>query len=208
MKRSYGLLLFAVAAAQLCLGCRILRDPGDEPVFIPAGSARKCPRLKVTTLEGQTGEIQLARRGWVTLVVFWTMDFNFTRAALCHANDLAEKYRAMKVQAVAILEQTASSEFGPRFAKAQKLTCPLYYDDFTALRAMGRAAGVSVGRQPPCFAMIDQEGRVRFFKRGFSFFAARISHPLILKEEIVENAAEGEYIEDYLQRLLREPQER
>jgi thiol-disulfide isomerase/thioredoxin len=143
--------------------------------------------------------------GKVTIVVFWSLDLPVTRAAARHVADLEEKYRGLGVIALGIVEKdTKDSERASQFMLSEGINYPGYYDDFKALRAMGRAAGAKVKKELPCFFLVDREQRVRLFKRGFSFTGWLAKYPRTGDEQVVENAAPGERIEDFLRQLLDE----
>ena len=130
------------------------------------------------------------------------MDYPVNKAAARHVGDLAQHYRAVGVGAIGIVQKTYFKgeplyTRAPLFLEAQGIDHPVYYDDFSALRKMAGAARGSVGKVTPCFFMIDRDLRVRFFKRGFKCTAA-------FGGEVIENAAPGEHIEDYLRQLLGE----
>jgi hypothetical protein len=195
------------------------RDPREKPKFIAAAKAKICPRLTVKSLSGEEGWLDPAKEGHVTLLVFWSMDFTYTKAAVRYADDLARKYEAHGVRAVGILERTKAvallQESGHSVMdflqfQGMEYSSYCYCDDFSALRSMGKAARESGVGQVPCFFMIDRNKRVRFFQRGFSPCTGRVvapedpNAPRFTKEDIVENAAPGEGIEDYLKRLLEE----
>jgi hypothetical protein len=186
-------------------------DPELRPKFIPARDARPAPVLEVTNLGGEQREVQPGDEDSVTLVVFWSMGLQADHMAARHVSDLARKYRALGVRAVGFVEKTYYKgkplyPAAPRFMRAQGITHPVYYDDFSALDQMGDAAGVSVGKVVPCFFLVDRKQRVRMFKRGFNFYAATAwtDESKRLEELVYETAADGEHIEDYLKRLLAE----
>jgi len=184
-------------------------DEADRPKFITERKARKCPRLTVSLL-GQTGEIDPGLKGSITIVVFWSMDYTFTRAAVRHVRDLAHKYAGAGVRAIGIVENTKTAGAARGFLRSQGMSHSSYgyLDDFTALRKMGKAARESGVEQVPCFFIVDRNRRVRFFKRGFAFVSSAVSEEwqdrLVPGEEIIENAPPGEHIEDYLVKLLSE----
>lgn len=178
-------------------------DPAKQPHFIPADEARECPRLTVSTFSGMEGGIEPGRMGDVTLVVFWSMDVHFTKAAMRHVSEMADKYADRRVKALGIVEGPTAGH-APAFLKAQDIDCPVYCDDFSALREMGKAAAQGDAHGVPWFFILDRYRRVRFSKRGFSCTVAAVTVMDVLKEEVIENAAEGERIEDYLARILAE----
>ena len=188
------------------------QDARRRPKFIPVGKAKNCPQLTVSAFTGEKGKIDPGRKGSITLVVFWSMDFTFTRAAVRHVGDLVQKYADQGVRAIGIVENTKVAKSAPGFVRDEGMdySAYCYLDDFSALRAMGKAARESGVEEVPCFFMIDRSQRVRFFKRGFSFVAASVTAPgesegsLQQGEEVIENAPPGERIEDYLQKLLSE----
>ena len=182
-------------------------DPRRKPQLISQTRARKSPQLKVSTFDGEKRKIEPAEEGYVTLMVFWSVDLEVTRAAARHVSDLAQKYSAMGVRAVGILENPTTAKYAPSFLRAQGIRYPVYCDDFSALRAMGRAARQGRVKEVPCFFIIDRKRRVRFFKRGFAFTVSATLADVqrtVEKEKVRENAAEGERIEDYLKQLLQE----
>ncbi len=181
------------------------QDPRRKPHFVAAEAAKPAPRLKLTTFAGQPTSIEPGEAGKVTLVVFWSLDTPVTKAAAKHVSDLEKKYGNMGVIAVGVVERnTKDFELASQFMLSQAMEFPAYYDDFGALRAMGRAAGVKVKKELPCFFLVDRQRRVRLFKRGFSFTGWLAMSPRTGDEQVAENAAPGERIEDFLRRLLDE----
>ena len=182
-----------------------VQDPRRKPHFIPAEDAGRAPTLDLSTFGGQRMRVEPGEPGKVTIVVFWSLDLPVTKAAARHVADLEEKYRGLGVIALGIVEKdTKDSERASQFMLSQGINYPGYYDDFKALRAMGRAAGAKVKKELPCFFLVDREQRVRLFKRGFSFTGWLAKYPRTGDEQVVENAAPGERIEDFLRQLLDE----
>lgn len=185
-------------------------DPRRRPKFIAKNKAKTCPSLTVETFAGQRGKVHPGTAGNVTLVVFWCMDYTFTRAAVRHVGDLAQKYERHGVRARGIVEKTKVAKYAPGFIRDQGMDESAYcfLDDFSALRRMGKAARESGVKELPCFFIVDRNRRVRFFKRGFSYVSSAVTEEyqdrLTPGEEIIESAAPGESIEDYLQQLLDE----
>jgi len=179
-------------------------DPQTRPRFIPADKAEQAPELELYSFEGTRKELTPGYRGRVTMVVFWSMDIPATRAAPKHIHDLARKYRRVGVRALSVVERTKTYRYAPRFLASQGIRIPTYYDDFSALRRMGRAADESVRQEVPCFFMVDGEGRVRFFKRGFSYTGAGSIRTPGAVDQVIENAAPNETIESFLRQLLEE----
>jgi len=179
-------------------------DPRLKPVFIPADDAEKCPALKLQTFEGETLSLNPAVKGRVVIVVFWFAEDPAARAAALHVRDLCRKYSDFGVDAVGVAERTLGYKTVPRFLQEQGIRYTTYYDDFSALRTMGSAADVKLKREAPCIFLVDREKRVRVLKRGFAYTAASSVEPRTKKnEDILENAAEGERIENYVQRLIK-----
>jgi len=176
-----------------------------RPRFIPAGQARRAPVLRLSDSEGQTVKLSPGEEGKVTLVVFWSMALPVTRAAAKHVSDLVERYGPAGVTAIGIVEKkTVGSQAAARFMLSEGIRYPAYYDDFSALRVMGRAAGVKLKRELPCFFIVDRQMRVRMFKLGFAFVGSLAMFPRLQGERIEENAPPGQRIEDFLRKLLSE----
>jgi len=185
-----------------------LVDPAEDrllrPVVIAAEDAKECPALTLLTLDGEKFNLQPADKDKVTIVVFWFVEMPAARAAARHVKDLRDKYGRLGLRAVGIVERTDHYKDTAAFLKEQKIDYATHYDDFAALPAMGSAAHLSLKREAPCFFIIDKQRRVRVFKRGFSFSAAASVYPRDPEELIIENAAAGQHIEDYVKMLLRE----
>ena len=185
--------------------------------------------LQVQTLEGEARQFLPARVGGITLVVFWSMDVPATRAAGRYAADLSNIYGKMGLQVVGIVEKTVvpartpegqpiegqvleAYKYAPAFMTSQGMRYPVFYDDFTALRAMAKAAREKVGNDAPMFFLVDRQQRVRFSKLGFSFVGGVGAWspggwgapPQLTGEALIEIAADGEHIRDYIEKLLKE----
>jgi len=179
-----------------------IQDPERKPRFIAADEARPSPKLMLQTFEGKKVEIQPGRVGRVMLVVFWSMDIAATKAAARYARDLGRLYGPTGLDVVGVVEKTKAFALAPAFLRAYQIEYPMYYDDYTALRKMAGAARVSVGNETPCFFLIDRALCVRLFKRGFSFTSAVSVEPPGAEAAVIENAAPGESLEDYVRQLL------
>lgn len=148
-----------------------------------------------------------------------------TTAAAKHIRDLAAKYARMGVRAVGIVERTHffdsrgkkrptnSHKLAPAFVRAKNINYPIYYDDFTALATMARAAGAPRKGRLPCVFILDRDQRVRVARRGFQY-ASGIAiprdeqtgreRPAEAEEVISDTAPPDERIEHYLTLLLNE----
>ena len=118
-------------------------DPLSKPYFIARRKAKRCPRLEVSTIGGDKGMIEPGRQGEVTIVVFWSMGFTLTRAAARHVSDLVKEHKDRGAAAIGILEHPSVARNAPPYLRRQRIVYPVYVDDFSALRKMGKAAGHS-----------------------------------------------------------------
>jgi hypothetical protein len=193
--------------AWAALAVESIDDPRQKPVFIRADDAEACPTIKVMTLSGEKMDLRPPAKGKITIYVFWLMEMPAARAAAVHVRDLQKKYARLGVDAIGIVERPPGSrsyKAAPGYMSQNDITYPTYYDDFSALQKMGRAANENPRENVPCFFIVDRQRRVRFFKRGFSPTMAGSVQPRIEGVLVIENAAEGEHIEDYLKALIRE----
>ncbi|MFW6457328.1 MAG: hypothetical protein ACOC0A_03455, partial [Planctomycetota bacterium] len=75
--------------------------------------------------------------------------------------------------------------------------------DFRALRRMAKAASIDIKSEVPVTYLVDQEGRVRFSKLGFSHTGSIKQGLGGHQPNISENTPDGSRIEDYIRRLLK-----
>lgn len=179
-----------------------------RPHHIEQNEAREAPALQVSTLSGAPRTI---RPGWpdsVTIVLFWSIDVPPTRAALRHVDYLVKKYGEHGLKGIAIAEKTAWYREIPEFLRDARINLPAYLDQFTALKSLSRRAGFEDNRGIPSFFMIGPDMKIRFFKRGFSYTAAARDSLTSSAISVIENAAPGERIEDYVRKLLPLPEKR
>lgn len=178
-------------------------DPSIQPHFIKAENAPNAPKLKVENLTGEKKEIDPARRGHVTIVLFWSIDSTANRVACAHIQNLVRKYRRAGAAGLTISEKTKNYRKTPGFFRRYDIALATYYDDFSALKKMGRAVGESVKKEVPFFFIIDRKGRIRLHKRGFNYMGLISEWSGTVRQEVTENAPPNQRIEDYLKRLLR-----
>jgi hypothetical protein len=181
-------------------------EPETRPRFIPAEDARRVPELQLQTFRGEKHKIRPGHPDRVTVVVFWSMDSVANRAAVIHLDGLVDRYYRMGVRGINVVEKppTGSHRAAPRFLNGQGIGMKTYYDDFSGLRRMAKAARTSVKWEVPCIFLVDRRMRVRFFKKGFSFSGTAAMGPRGRRSRIMQNASRGRRIEDYLRRLLEE----
>jgi peroxiredoxin len=171
---------------------------------IAADSAELCPKVTVTTLEGRRTEVQLSRAGYVTLVVFWSMEWADARAVARHTSDLEKQYREWRVRAVGVLLKTPRADTALEFMKAAGIQYPLYVDDLTALKEMADAADADTPEAMPAVFIVDRRQRVRFYRPGFAFMMGGTNRQDPLALTVLESAPQGKRIEDYLKAILQE----
>lgn len=173
------------------------RQPtGANTLYLKPAQAMQCPQIQVTGSSGRSGSLNLAQRNNVTLVVCWDLERRSGRAAATYAQQLKRKYGGLNVVGLALkLEQ------GPRpiyaFANASGLDYSIYHVDKGALRTLASTVGgraASVG-----FFLIDSAGRVRMYRKGFTFTASGVSRG---PGTIQETAAPGRRVDDYVRNLL------
>jgi len=183
-----------------------VENPRTKPKFIPAADARRAPELNLTTREGQAVRVTPGNKGEVTLVVFWSLDADVGAVAARYVRDLSAKYRATGVKALGIVEKTPTGYYrkAEAFLAAEKISFPNYYDDFSAMRDMARAAGERLDVEHPCFFIVDRELRVRLFKLGFSYTGLILPTTPTGDELLIENAAAGQEMETFLKQTLQE----
>ena len=181
-------------------------DPETRPRFISAEDARRCPKITFQTFGGEKRKVRPGHPDRVTVVVFWSMDSAANQAAVMHLDGLVNKYYRMGVRGINVVEKppTGSHRAAPRFLNAQGVGMKTYYDDFSGLRRMAKAARVGVKREVPCIFLVDRQMRVRLFKRGFSYARTSAAGPGGRSARIMENAPRGQRIEDFLRKLLEE----
>jgi hypothetical protein len=141
-------------------------------------------------------------------VLFWSIDAPPTRAALRHVDYLVKKYDEYGLKGIAIAEKTAGYREIPEFLRDARINLPVYLDQLTALKSLGKSAGLEVNGRIPSFFMIGPDMKIRFFKRGFSYTSAARDSFTSSAIAVIENAAPGERIEDYVKRLLPPPEKR
>ncbi len=180
--------------------------PETQPRFISASEAGEAPELDLQRFNGQDLRVNPERTGQVTAVVFWAMDTANNRAAVMYIAQLVRKYRRKGLRAISIVEKppTNSHRSAPKFLRSHGIDLPTYYDEFDALQEMADAAGASIEQQVPVTFLIDQQGRVRLFKLGFSYSGAGARTGPRRRPKLTENAPPGKGLEDYIQRLLKE----
>lgn len=177
-------------------------DNYTRPHYIEPNDAKEAPALQVSTLSGAPRTIRPGRPDSVTIVLFWSIDASLTKAALRHVDYLVKRYGVYGLRGVAIAEKTAGYREIPEFLREARINLPVYLDQFTALKTLGKSAGIKVNREIPSFFMIGPDMKTRFFKRGFSYTSATRGSFTSSAIAVIENAPPGERIEDYVRRLL------
>jgi peroxiredoxin len=177
--------------------------------YYSAEQAPRCPDIKVDTVLGNRLELEPGKRGfaepgYVTLVVFWTVETRQGKAVARHVSDLVQKYRQWSVRAVGIVERTPRAQAAESFADQQRLAFSLYYDDLSALEKMAGRMDAEEERAVPAVFIIDRKMRLRFYRPGFRFAAGAFDVRRPGAEIIWESAPAGQAIEDYLKSILSE----
>ncbi|MFW6279538.1 MAG: TlpA family protein disulfide reductase [Planctomycetota bacterium] len=174
--------------------------------FIPADQADRVPEIRLQTFDGEDRSIRPFHGDKITILLFWSMDSNANRAAVVYANRLVGRYSRFGVAGIAVVEKppTESHLDAPAFLSEQNIQLDVFYDDFEGLRRVAAEAGESVKWEVPCIFLIDSEGRVRSFRRGFSFNGSVADAENGSRVQVDENAPSGERVEDHLRRLLEE----
>jgi hypothetical protein len=183
--------------------------------FFNAGSSKECPQIKVTTFQGETVELQPGTAGYVTLVVFWSMEWPAAKAVARHVSDLQRKYAEFGVRAVGLTFNTPSVNLADQFAGAQGIRYPFYLDDvgMSGLRRLAGKVGADEKKAMPAVFIVDRRLRLRFYRPGFAFTisekgpregetAPKSEDPR--RKDVLESVPEGQMIEDYLKIILGE----
>jgi hypothetical protein len=174
--------------------------------FYRAEEAPRCPQVRVETSEGQETRLDIARTGYVTLVLFWRPEEMNSQLALRHFSDLVHRYRRFRVRGMTIVARTRGAKQAPELARSMGVDLPLHYDDLSlsALREMAGAANAEEATAMPAGFIVDGRGRLRFYRPGFSFNIITTGQPPDARQVLTENAVPGKALEDYLKRILRE----
>ena len=175
-----------------------------RPHFLNRQESRKAPDLRLDSPGGREREFSPGIKGRITIVVFWSMQPGAPQAAPILVRDIVRRYRRYGVRALGIVEKTRNYRSAAAFLNKRGISMSTYYDDFSALRRMSRAAGAGIKKGVPAFFMLDRERRIRFHKVGLAFSGAVSVRPRTGRTRVTENAPPGKRIEDYLRRLLRE----
>ena len=179
-------------------------EGASETKYFSAPNAERCPKIEVVTAGDKEVEFEPGEPGRVTLVVFWSMDSSTGRAAMRHASDLAHTYRQWGVQAIGIVEKTASASGAESFGPQHGITCPFYYDDLSALEDMSDEVGAKQDTAVPSIFIVDRQMRLRFYRAGFRYMVGADATARPGQEVVKESTPTGECIEDYVQRILEE----
>jgi peroxiredoxin len=175
--------------------------PTGATVFYQKGEAPGTPQVEVRTLEGAQQSVTFGGPR-VTVVFFWTPLTGKGRAAAQYASDLSAHFGQSGVRVIGMAEKVGGSHEQVRsFVRSQGIHYPVYLDDGSAVNRIGRVAGSSGA--VPAFALIDQQGRLRFYRKGFSATGVKVPTPEGLRRVVRENAAEGNRIVDYLRKILQ-----
>ncbi len=171
------------------------------------GEAPACPTVEVVSADGAEVELEpgragFAERGTVSLVVFWSVQTVPGQTALVHVRDLVSKYRQWRVRGVAIAPGGPADSANADFARQLGLPFPCYFDtDLSALKRLSKAADAEVRTAVPSVFIVDRKQRIRFYRGGFRY-------ALAVGDEggnvVLETAAPGDAIEDYLKVILAE----
>jgi len=183
--------------------------------FFPANEADRCPIVKVKTAQGQAQKIRLGREGYVTLVLFWSMDTSATRAAARHISDLQRQYREFRVTAVSVILNTPNLHYVEGFTRGQGIRYPIYIDDdLSATKKMASAAGAADKTAIPAIYIIDRHQRLRYYRPGFLYTILEKDKDVDLhgtpdrsdpsRRKVEDSAPPGQRVEDYLVSILEE----
>ncbi len=224
-----GRLLFLVALLGVVTGCpsveeRAPQQPDPEPAGSPeelmeqlqprdaaggaryfgAAEAKVCPAVDVKASSGRKQKLRPAQRFRITVIVGWHPQSVNGRMALRHVADLQNRYENYGVGALSIAFSPAGS--GQAVGAAQQLgvNLPMYFDENgSAIRRLGRAAGADLPEALPALFIVDGQGRIRFYRRGFRFTLQSAERGR-QRWELVEAAAPGKSLDDILKRLIQE----
>ena len=193
----------------------------QAPVPVPegtrvfsAGNSKECPVIKVRSFQGETLKLQPGKAGYVTLVVFWSMEWPAAKAVARYVSDLQRRYAQFGVRAVGILLNTPNVKLAHQFARWQQIRYPFYLDDLSALKKMAGKVGADDKRAMPAVFIVDRRLRLRFYRPGFAFTILEEGRKddrkgtrerVDPRKKTVEEAVpDGQRIEDYLKMLLDE----
>jgi len=182
-----------------------IKDSSDTRFFSPS-EAPTCPEISVATDQGKKislgpGKRGFAEQGYVTLIVFWHVEYHGLAAAR-HISDLVHRYAQWKVRCVGIVEKTPQANLSQTYVNDAHLAMDLYYDDLSALKEMSSEADAKVTTAVPSIFIVDRKMKLRFYRAGFRFNLGRVQGPL--PAAIIESAPAKQSIEDYLKTILNE----
>ncbi len=178
--------------------------PGTR--YYARDDAPRCPDIRLRDATGGAGRVRPYTEGCATIVVYWHVEARRGVMALVHADRLARKYRRFGVDGIGIVQKTRFGPRAPEVAEDWDVTLPLYYDDVSmaALEELADAADAETWSAVPAFFITDGRGRMRFYRPGFAYSIVPGGPQDPQDRELVENAPEGQTIEDYLKRILSE----
>ncbi len=181
------------------------QDTEGAVLYYPPGEARQCPAVEVETTSGQKKKLRPAHNPYVTLIVGWHVNNVNSRMALRHVADLRNRYEAYGVGALSIVVNAPGSEQAAMVAQQLGVNVPIYLDDgkMSAIRKLARAAGAAQPDAIPALFIVDRQGCIRFYRRGFRF-TVRGDPRDRRRWELVESAPPGETVRDYLERIIEE----
>lgn len=172
-------------------------------VFRGPREAERCPEIEVTGSTGRTSSMRPFRQNTVTLVVCWSVQLRPGRAVAGYAQQLYNSYSDHGLRVVGLATRTPDG-YAPigNFLQRAGIEYPVYVCGPVAFRKLASAAGSRPALLS--FFLIDGNGLVRFYRRGFRFSAAGPTGPGAAPVRWVENAPPGDRVEDYVRGLLSE----
>ncbi|MFO8006753.1 MAG: hypothetical protein R6V05_03365 [Candidatus Brocadiia bacterium] len=182
-----------------------LEPPGGARYY-SRDEAPRCPEVRLRAGSGGAGEVKPYAQGAVTIVVYWHVEAKRGVLAMVHADRLARKYRRFGTDAIGIVQKTRFGPRAPEVVEDWNATLPLYYDDvsMSALKKLGKAADAETWSAVPAFFITDGRGRIRYYQPGFSYSLLPGGPEDREDWKLVENAPEGQKLEDHLRRILSE----
>jgi len=179
-------------------------DQATQTEFFAPERAPTCPVIKVENAQGNRQAVAPGRAGYVTIVVFWSVDTSCGRVAARHVSDLVRRYRRWQVRGLAIVEKTQPAAAVSSFLTQHGVLLPVYYDDLSAVEEMSEEADAEHETAIPSFFIVDRQMRIRFYRAGFRYTVGAVGVRRPGTEMVIESAPPGESVEDYLRVILEE----
>ncbi len=176
----------------------------SQTEYFTAQRAPACPIINVENAEGERQALAPGLEGYVTIVVFWSVDTSSGRAAVRHVDDLVRTYRQWRVRGLTIAEKTQPPAVVTSFLGEQQIMLPVYYDDLSAVETMSEEADAEQETAVPCLFIVDRHMRIRFYRAGFRYMVGGSGARRTGAEMVEESAPARESVQDYLKRVLDE----